>query len=347
MNAEIDINNISNDPQDLLNAFNQLESGGAGAKPDDPQPNDLKNEDKPKDDHDKGVDQSGKQEEDGKQADKDQVDEQKEPEGVATKDGKHVIPYSVLKSERDKAARAEQMLQDALQKVAVLEAQQKTSNPGTNTGDTTRANDQDQSEELSEDDLNQLKEDFPTVYKAFMATKARTAQLESKLNPVEQSIRDMEQQKERTVADEVQDAIDSVPKLAHIQATDKEAFAMAQQFDGLLRNQSHWDGKPLSERFAKVVEMVESSLGRPIDLPAAHKNDSMNADEMAKAAREKAESLVKANKSNVPTSLSDFPAGNPAAQDELSAVENMTAIQLAAKLAKMSPQQMDEYFQSL
>lgn len=348
MSAEFDINNIPNNPQDLLSAFNQLESGGDGAKPDDPKPDDSKNEEKPKGEQENDADHSGKQDEGGKKTENDQVGNQDEPDGVATKDGKHVIPYSVLTNARDKAAKAEQMLQDALQRVAELEAKQKTENPGTNTGDTARANDQDQSEEeLSEEDLNQLKEDFPTVFKAYKAAMAKTRQLESKLNPVEQSVRNIQEQEERGVAEEVQAAIDSVPKLAHIQATDKDAFKLACDFDAVLRNQESWKDKSFKDRFTEVVGMVEKALGKTIDIPVTHKNNSMSADEMAKAAREKAESEVKANKSSVPKSLSDFPAGDPAAQDELSAVENMTPIQLAGKLAKMSPQQMDEYFQSL
>ncbi len=40
-------------------------------------------------------------------------------------------------------------------------------------------------------------------------------------------------------------------------------------------------------------------------------------------------------------------AGNPAAQDEREAAENMTPLQLAEKFSSMSPDQMDAYFRTL
>ncbi|QOJ19496.1 MAG: hypothetical protein HRU77_01560 [Gammaproteobacteria bacterium] len=347
MSTEFDINNVSDDPEEWMKAFNQLEAGEAlPPDADKEQKQETKTEETQESKSD--ANDSVKQDND-KKPDNDQVGEQNnEPDGVATKDGKHVIPYSVLKSERDKAARAEQLLKETQQKLADLEAKQQANASGTNTGENVRADDQNQAtEDLSAEDLEALKEDFPTVYKAYQAAMAKTAQLEAKLNPVEQSVKEMEEVSQRTTKQDVQDAIDAVPKIAHIQATDAEAFELAQQFDKTLRNQPFWEDKPLTERFNKVAEMVENALGRTIEVPGSNKTNSMSAEQMAKAARDKAASMAAASKSNVPTSLSEFPAGTHAAADERSALENMTTLQLAEKFAGMSAEQMDEYLQSL
>jgi hypothetical protein len=112
-----------------------------------------------------------------------------------------------------------------------------------------------------------------------------------------------------------------------------------------LRTQPAWAGKSLSERFAKVTEMVEAALG-PIDLPGA-KPASQSAEDLKAAAKAKADAAAKASRTNVPTSLSEFPVGQHAAQDEREAAESMTALQLAEKFSSMTPDQMDAYFRNL
>ena len=281
------------------------------------------------------------------QAEQGQKQEEREPDGVATKDGKHVIPYSVLKSERDRAARAEQIAREAQERLEALQAQLAAGSQGANNGEGARTNQQQPAvSDLSTEDLQTLQEDFPTVYKAVMASMAAAKALEAKLAPVEESVRNAEADQARSAQETVQDAIDSVPKLAHIQANNAEAFELAKQFDATLRTQSAWADKPLSERFSKVMEMVESTIG-PIEIPGSQKATSQNVGDLKKAAMAKAEQVAKSNRSNVPTSLSEFPAGQHAAQDEQEAAEQMTALQLAEKFSTMTPDQMDAYFRNL
>ena len=281
------------------------------------------------------------------QAEQGQQQEEREPDGVATKDGKHVIPYSVLKSERDRAARAEQIAREAQERLEALQAQLAAGSQGANNGESARTNQQQPAvSDLSTEDLQTLQEDFPTVYKAVMASMAAAKALEAKLAPVEESVRNAEADQARSAQETVQDAIDSVPKLAHIQANNAEAFELAKQFDATLRSQSAWADKPLSERFSKVMEMVESTIG-PIEVPGSQKATSQNVGDLKKAAMAKAEQVAKSNRSNVPTSLSEFPAGQHAAQDEQEAAEQMTALQLAEKFSTMTPDQMDAYFRNL
>lgn len=332
MDLNLDGSNLSNNPEDLMKVFEQLESGGELKAP---EPSAKESEAK-----------GNLEDQDKQEAEPKQAEPEVEPEGVATKDGKHVIPYSVLKSERDRASRAEQLASEMRERVAALEAAVQAASQGANNGESARTEATEQNvSDLSPDDLEALKEDFPTVYKAVKAAMSKAEMLEAKLQPVEQSVRSAEAEQARSATETVQDAIDAVPKLAHIQATNTEAFELAKQFDATLKAQSAWAGKSLQERFAKVAEMVEATLG-PIDLPGV-KAASPSAEELKAAAKAKADATTKANRTNVPTSLSEFPIGQHAAQDEREAAENLSALQLAEKFAAMTPDQMDAYFRNL
>lgn len=335
--ADFDLDNLANDPESLAAAFAAIESGeDLTAKPADPAP---------KEPEAATPEAPAKVEPEGKTQQTDGLDNA-EPEGVATKDGKRVIPYAVLKSERERASRAESMAEEMKTRVAELEAIVKASE-GAKTGESARTETQTTvASDLSPEDLEALKEDFPTVYKSLMASMAAVKALEAKLAPVENTVREAQADQARSAAETVQDAIDSIPKLAHIQATNPEAFELAKQFDATLRTQAKWANVPLSQRFEKVTQMVEAALGE-IEVPGQAKTAQMSAEDLKAAAAAKAAAATKANKSAVPTSLSEFPAGNPAAQDEREAAENMTTLQLAEHLAKMTPDQMDAYFQSL
>lgn len=334
--ADFDLDNLATDPESLVKAFEAIESGDEPAQSAAPE---TKEADPP-------PTEPTKVEPEGKTQQTDGLDNA-EPEGVATKDGKRVIPYAVLKSERERASRAEQVAEEMKTRVAELESLVKTASEGAKTGESARTeNPTSVANDLSPEDLEALKEDFPTVYKAVMASMAAAKALEAKLQPVEETVREARADQERNAAETVQDAIDSIPKLAHIQATDKDAFELAKQFDATLRSQTKWANASLSERFEKVTEMVEAALGE-ITVPGQAKTTQLSADDLKRAAAAKAAAATKANKTAVPTSLSEFPAGNPAAQDEREAAENMTQMQLAEHLSKMTPDQMDAYFQSL
>ena len=330
--ADFDLSNVGTDPESLAAVFEQLEKGEI---PTQAEP--AKEADPPT--------QEEIEPNSNTQQQNDGLDDA-EPEGVATKDGKRVIPYAVLKSERERATRAEQLAEEMRQRVADLEAKVNAASEGAKPGESARTeNPTSVADDLSQEDLETLKDDFPTVYKAVMASMAAAKALEAKLQPVEETVREARNEQARSDAETVQDAIDSVPKLAHIQANDKEAFELAKQFDATLRAQAKWANRPLSERFEKVAEMVEATLGE-IDVPGA-KTKQLSAEDLKKQAQAKAATATKANKSAVPTSLSEFPVGEPPAQDERNAAETMSHAQLAELLSGMSPEQMDAYFQSL
>lgn len=344
----MDLNNLSDDPQELQKVFEQLD---AGVEPATPAPQEAEPpQEKQKQEQVEAAENNQAKQEEPQDGQEPQAQEA-EPEGVLTKDGKHVIPYSVLKCERDRAARAEALTRELQERAAALEAQlAANNNQGAKTGESARTDEPQSVGDMTPEELESLKGDFPQVYKALMASFAAVRNVEGKLRPVEDRVRSVEVERERSAAEAVQEAIDAVPKLAHIQVSDAQAFELAKQFDAALRNQPAWTGKPLSERFAKVVEMVESAMGT-IVLPGGDHNTPTaslkNADELAKEAKGRAAQAAQASKTVVPTSLSEFPAGQAPAQDEKEAAEQMTPQQLAEKFARMTPEQMDAYFQNL
>ena len=284
---------------------------------------------------------------DGKEASKQTEVIESEADGVATKDGKHIIPYSVLKADRDRATRAEQALRETQEKLVALEASVKAGT-SVKAGELANPTQQDASA-LSDEDMAALKEDFPTVYKGLMAMQAQAATLKAQLKPVQESVQQAEVNRALTVADQVQEAIDATPKLAHIKATNPEVFDLAKQFDNTLKGQAAWANKPLSERFAKVVELVEQASGA-ITIPGQAKTPPVaqkTAEELKAEAKAIADVSAKANKSSVPTSLSEFSAGEAVAKDELEMVTNMSSLQLAAKFAAMSPDKLEAYLKNL
>jgi len=279
----------------------------------------------------------------------DPVDDAKqEPEGVLARDGKNIIPYSVLKSERERATAAERQLNEVLERVKELEgkvAQAEHTGAKDDDGESARTTPPTtQDADISAEDLEFLEEEFPTVAKAIKAAMKRAEALEAKLQPVQERLQNDEETARQQRAMTVQEAIDATPKLAHIQASDPELFAIAQQFDNVLRNQAAWADKPLAERFAKVVDMVEAANG-PIAV-TGHTPEAKNDPAQLREAAAKA-AAAQAKKAAVPTSLSQFPAGQPVASDEAQALDQMSHADIAAKLMRMTPEQQMEFLANL
>lgn len=283
----------------------------------------------------------------GKAAPTKEAAQEQDPDGVATKDGKHIIPYSVLQAERERNATTAKELETTRARLAELEAAAKAT---TGVKPEAAAPGKANADEMSDEDLAVLKEDFPTVYKGIMAMRAQTAALEARLKPVQETVEQDAATRQRTQAEQVQEAIDATPKLAHIKATAPDQFELATQIDKTLRTQPEWQGKSFTERFAKVVELVEAVKGeivipgaaKPAPAPAAKTQDQLKAEALAIAA-----AAAKSTKTGAPGSLSDFPAGGAVKIDEKAAVETMSSADLSRMFARMSPDEMDAYLSKL
>lgn len=320
------------DPEQLAALFQQLESGNAPAEEVNKQET-------------KGPEDPPKNEGETKQPEDKTAEEEKQPDGVSTKDGKHIIPYSVLQENRERARKAEEELAETKRRIAELEAKAGAAQSEGVKNEEIAA--PQNLEGLSVEELETLKEDFPITHKAWQSINAQLEALKAQLAPVRDTVERQKIDAERTVQEQVQEAIDANPKLAYIASQQGPEFELAKNFDNALKNSPAWANKPMSERFAKVVEMVEAANGQ-INVPGVKSDPPSKSQEELKAeAQERAKQLAKQNKTSVPSSLSDFPAGQPVSIDEKDAIENMTPLQLAAKFGSMKPDDLEAYLQNL
>lgn len=178
-----------------------------------------------------------------------------EPERVVlSKDGKHTIPYEVLENARNRAQKLEQENQ---QLQAITGERDKLQALLEKHGIDMNAEDLDGK---TDDELQELADDFPVVGK-FIAKQAQKIQeLEGKLN----------QQQSEPAANSgktaVVQAFESIPELVSWQAGDKDRLEYAVAKDAELMSDPIWQDKPVRERFLEAVRRTQSAFG---DKPSA------------------------------------------------------------------------------
>jgi hypothetical protein len=258
------------------------------------------------------------------------------PEGVATKDGKRIIPYTVLEQERRKNHELERLARDQAERLKQLEQ------PG---GQPAGQKPQESAVTiLSEEELQELEEELPAIGKLFRAQQTQLQSLGQTVQTLAQERQTREEEGARTVQMTVQEAIDASPKLAYLQSleeTDPIKWERAVRFDSTLRADPEWAEKSFSERFEKVVQLYEATYG-PVDLPGqpAASVQSVKQPSQADLAKQAAEKLK--SKTAVPTSLSAIPGGaTPATDDVLGAFASKTGPELTADFMRMTPAQID------
>ena len=229
---------------------------------------------------------------------------------IASKDGKHTIPYDVLRTEREKRRAAEQAMQE-LQ--ARIDAMQQTGKP------------QEQAQgEASTDDLDSMAEDFPAVAKLLAHTRKLEQQLQTVAQRMEQEDR---QRKEATMA-EVRQAVDANPTLLHWEHNDPDRWAAAIEADTKLQASPAHRGLTLEARLAKAVEIVDAFYGPDTTAPRAQAKPQNSPPKKAAAAKE------------APRTLSDIPGGAVPASDPVEEFAQMSADRLGAQMANMTPDQI-------
>jgi hypothetical protein len=258
-----------------------------------------------------------------------------QPKGVQTKDGEHVIPYSVLEREREARARAEQMLQAQAAEIERLAAGGKPADEGE--GDAVQ---------LSEDDLTQLDQDLPGVAKAIRAQQETIKALMGTVQTLQQDQQVARSVQQEAVKDEIDVAIEANPDLkAWRESSNAEAnpdpimWNRAADIDAVLREDPAWKDRPVAERFAKVAETVKAIYGAPTQpKPGASPKDTQAALD-AKAAA----ALAAAEKSgaSAPRSLGDIPGGTTPAVDEAAALLEKDGAELTAAFMAMTPEQIE------
>ena len=259
------------------------------------------------------------------------------PDGVLAKDGKNVIPYSQLESARQRAAEAEALVRQQAEELAQLRRAQAP------TGTQEPAQD---AEMLTDEELDALAEDSPTLAKTLRSQQAAIRQLRETVEGVTRTQATQQAAQVAEVKTEVQSAIDGNATLAEWQtAQDRTMWTRASSIDRMLRELPEYANVSFADRFDKVVEMTQIALGQQPDAPApAQQKEELTPEQIKTAAKAK---LTAAAKGRRPTTLSDIPGGAPPAVDERQKVEEMSTVGLGQMFLGMTPEQRDAYLQSL
>lgn len=245
-----------------------------------------------------------------------------EPEGILTADGKHVLPYDVLKAERQRAAdlkrEADELRQQLAAKSNAVSDQSMTEFTG-----------------MSEQDLIEMQEYFPEKYETLVKNLEASNQMRQKLAQIEaEEARRAQEEANQRVA-KVQEAIDSNPLLSSWKDNDPVKWKAAIDVDAALLNDPETAKLSIAERLERVTKAVAQLYGiqteaKPEPTPVK------KADEIK----------VQAKKPPI-NSLSDLPGGEAPEATELEKLENMSPVEIGALLATMSPEQQQAFFNRL
>lgn len=240
------------------------------------------------------------------------------PEGVASKDGSRILPFSALQAERRSARIANSRyestkaeLDEAKQLIADLKAGKVPES------------------ELTEAEVKQMEEDFPDQGKKMRALfdKAQ-AMIASAPAKSAATAADLD-----TGDSPVQDAIDQVPLLVEWQTGDAEKFDRAIEHDALLLKSPKWKDKPVLERFTQAAKLTAEEFDIPFPEPKASTKPTTTPS-TAKAVADAARAT--------PNTLSDFKGG--AVPDHgTDNFAKMPAAQLLTKFADMTDDELDAH----
>lgn len=245
------------------------------------------------------------------------------PAGVASRDGKHIIPYGELRSARERAARAEIMAQELTAKLEALQNEISTGRASK-----TRAI----ADIVDDETLNGLREDAPEVASVIDKLIERNQELSERIQTTGQH-EDIESRVQAVVS--VEDAINAIPKLSHVRASDPATFMAIAEIDTVLGKQDRWKDQPLVDRFQAAVRMYEAANG-DIEAPGNVRRLPVDTD----ARVEKAVAKAQAQTSG-PSTLSDIPGGEPAANTREDALTSLSSTALTERFMQMTPEQIE------
>jgi hypothetical protein len=257
--------------------------------------------------------------------------EDKEPTGVLAADGKHLLPFSVVKGAREEAARWKAAADEATAQIETLKAQL-TQKPG----DTVDVDvDGDKTDALNAK-LKQLAEDFPEFGEVASALTERVNALQAEVNTFKDDRQIQQQDVARQRETTVREAIDSNPHLSLWETEQPEAFERAVEFDKMLRERDEWKGKPIQERFDKVAALVRA------DYPQAKTPTSAKpqTQETKAELESRVDAALKEAGSYVPQSLSHIPGGTAPTTND-GRFDNV--YDLEAFFEKATPEQAEAY----
>lgn len=263
--------------------------------------------------------------------------------GVATKDGKKVLPYSVLAAERRRASQLSEELEAARRQIESLSSGKPADQPaGREDGASSL------SEELTDDDLSELAADFPQLSKLVgelretraVIAKARTTE-GSAAEPTRADTK-ADQFDGESSGDPTLDAIEQIPVLAGWMTNPDHAelFERAQAIDKALETSPKWRDKPLVDRFKHVVKQVADEFDMTVDLGDDDSTSSQTQTHTPPARRDP-DAAIRAAKETPPNTLSDFKGGAHPEQGD--PIKRMSSTEQVNKLMTMTDAEIDAW----
>ncbi len=186
-----------------------------------------------------------------------------EPEKVIlAKSGQHTIPYEVLEQSRNEVKVLREQLAASQQAQAERDKLQALMekhgiNPDVDPDD------------ISQEELEQLAQDYPDLGKSIAAIARKLQKLEPQVAP----------QQVQPTLNPVQAALQAVPDLVSWREKDQDRFDFAIIVDEKLQADPAWQGKSLDERFAEAARRTKLAFGDEVIPPA--KAPSKEADKPA------------------------------------------------------------------
>lgn len=256
-------------------------------------------------------------------SDSDRVD------GVATADGKRVIPYAVLQQTRHEARSAREEV-GRLQKE--LEAAQQQLAASGNPDLAARAS--SAPETLTAEELAELEQDYPSLSKLVKVVMSTQEKLQAAATPAPAPAAAAPAPAGRPESDEEQfdAAIAASPLISKWMTEGGPEWERAKAIDGLLQKDPNSAGLTYEQRFAKVQRMVAAEFDIP--LPSAAPTPAARA---ASPAAPAAPAVPAAKAAPLP-SLSDLGGTPPQSSED--AINGKTAADLLAATQNMSEQEL-------
>lgn len=175
-----------------------------------------------------------------------------EPEKVIlAKSGQHTIPYEVLEQSRNEVKVLREQLAQSQQAQAERDKLQALMekhgiNPDVD------------SDDISQEELEQLAQDYPDLGKSIAAIARKLQKLEPQVAP----------QQVQPTLNPVQAALQAVPDLVSWREKDQDRFDFAIIVDEKLQADPAWQGKSLDERFAEAARRTKLAFGDEVIPPA-------------------------------------------------------------------------------
>lgn len=271
-----------------------------------------------------------------------------EPSAVLTADGKHAIPYQVLKDTRDQLQAAQARLQE-LQEAQARQVAQATQPVEPLAGDTGAAAHGAIPADVQAR-LNAIKEGWgDEIYEQALLTYQGQRRLDAQqatITALQQQLESRRASEARSEQETISDAIAASPEMnAWAQDADQLWMDRAERMHKVLMETDR-DYARLSwfDRFKALPNRVRAAFGATAAPPAVA--PALGA---TKAAATKAAATLQAVASAPPTSLTDVPGGLPAARSDVEKLEEMKPAELQAKLVELAavPGALDKFLQAV